>query len=112
MAISYFERESSVNIIAAYEDGTIVAFDLGQSVPVAECKLHTETVLAMDVSHSSLQGVSGGADNRICRFSLKPINDVLDVVCEGVTKVLSPGTGDVRWRHDDKLIFAGGWDGK
>lgn len=98
--------------IAAYEGGSIVIFNVTEDRLLSQCLLHREPLFAFDINAALDFGVSGGADNRLCRFSLQWNDAGVSILCDKITEIASSGIGDIKLRADQKLFAAGGWDGK
>ncbi|XP_078448383.1 transducin/WD40 repeat-like superfamily protein isoform X2 [Wolffia australiana] len=112
MAVQAFFPGNStgvLNILAGYEDGSMVWWDMRNSrVPLATADFHAEAVLSISVDGACNGGISGSADNKICFFTL----DHCMAVCYIKKEILldRPGISGITIRQDNKIAATAGWD--
>lgn len=109
MCVHAFRSQSSIMLIAGYEDGSVMLWDLKKpSTPLLKARIHSEPVLAVVLDHAGLGGVSGSADEKILFFTVDLAETTLKVNKEIVLG--RPGIADISIRGDNKIIATGGWD--
>ncbi|KAH6760979.1 Transducin/WD40 repeat-like superfamily protein [Perilla frutescens var. hirtella] len=112
MAVRAFlpsETESFANVVAGFEDGSMVWWDLrNPALPVTSVKFHSEPVLSLSIDNSRGVGVSGSADEKIVTFTLNPSTGSCLVKKEVILE--RPGTAGTSIRPDGKIFATAGWD--
>lgn len=96
-------------ILAGYENGSLLAWDLQTSNIIDELKVHSEPVMCLDFDSSSLRGVTGSADNMFAVFRLTQQGKL---TAEKTVEIKNPGLSAVKIRGDSKILATGGWDSK
>lgn len=97
-------------LIAGYENGEIVLFDLRTLNEIESVNIFKgQPVMCFDFSSKLLTGYTGSADSELVSFKID--QDQL-IPGESVTLV-NPGLNCIRIRKSDsKLVAIGGWDSK
>ena len=124
-------------IVAGYEDGSICCYDTRTFKPLCDIKLHSEPVMALDMSPNGRRVACGGASRRIvrCKFrqapaapptmtsvfqSLLPTDSPTAATPTSSTPSLEPletyelpveGTACLRYRCDGRIFASAQWDG-
>ncbi|KAL9981044.1 hypothetical protein ACROYT_G009700 [Oculina patagonica] len=96
-------------LIAGYENGQLVLWDIVAAKVLSTCLTHSESVLCLDVDKENLQVVSGSADNKLCMSSITP---QCTLSIDKQIELKNPGVASVKIRKDCKIMAAGGWDGR
>lgn len=112
MAVRAFlpsEADTYANVVAGFEDGTMVWWDLrNPTMPVTSVKFHSEPVLSLSIDHLGRGGVSGSADEKIVTFTLNPSTGSCLVKKEIILE--RPGIAGTSIRPDGRIFATAGWD--
>ncbi|KAK9129595.1 hypothetical protein Sjap_010082 [Stephania japonica] len=112
MAVQAFvpsETQGFLNVLAGYEDGTIVWWDVrNPGVPFVLVKAHSEPVLSVAIDGPCTGSISGSADSRIIFFSLD--HQTASCLVKREISLERPGIASVTIRADGKIAATAGWD--
>jgi len=101
-------------MLTGLEDGVVALWDLRRvSAPLSYRRMHSESLMTLDVAPSGKNGVSGSADDVISCFALRhaaPASEALSVRKE--LHLPTAGVSDIKIRHDGRLFASAGWDSK
>lgn len=97
-------------VLAAYESGDFLVWDMRCSKVINRKKIEEEGPLSIDYDETTYRGVYGGTSDRIGVFSLNRNTIEIDKKIE--ISVKNPGIDAVRIRKDGKVFATGGWDGR
>ena len=129
MAVKLFlGPQNKIFVAIGYEAGHVVVWDLAKAIekdknkkissdvagiycrPVAQGKLHSEPIMALEVDADGVSGVSGSAEDKLVAFAID--FEAGRVVPENTINVRKQGVADIALRQDGKLLATAGWDGK
>ncbi|KAK9165252.1 hypothetical protein Scep_000443 [Stephania cephalantha] len=113
------ETQGFLNVLAGYEDGTIVWWDVrNPGVPFALVKAHSEpdgisymyidAVLSVAIDGPCTGSISGSADSRIIFLSLD--RQTASCLVKREISLERPGIASVTIRADGKIAATAGWD--
>ncbi|XP_039429285.1 guanine nucleotide-binding protein subunit beta-like protein 1 [Culex pipiens pallens] len=100
-------------LLAGYESGTLVLWDLNCSKVVSHLKLATaddECLMTLDYDPVTNRGVAGGSSDRITVFSLDRATG--EIRRKSDIGIKNAGVHRVRIRKDLKVFSSAGWDGR
>lgn len=100
-------------LLAGYESGTLILWDLNCSKVVSHLKLATaddECLMTLDYDPVTNRGVAGGSSDHITVFSLD--RKTGEIRRKSDIGIKNPGVHRVRIRKDLKVFSSAGWDGR
>ncbi|XP_071944079.1 guanine nucleotide-binding protein subunit beta-like protein 1 [Antedon mediterranea] len=95
-------------LIVGYEDGTVALWDTKKQEMVSKLKMHSEPVMCIDFSTSTMRGVSGSVDNSLKLWHV----DSSDISVIKEHELTNAGLSDIKIRQDNKIFTTGGWDNR
>ncbi|ORX43274.1 WD40 repeat-like protein [Piromyces finnis] len=107
MCMNLLRKDEKLFLLAGYEYGNVIMWDLENKSICWNKKFHSEPVFAIDVSNSLKYGVSVSADNIISHFEISQKEPKYKEI-----KSKSCGFADIKFRYDDKIFAIAGWDSK
>ncbi|XP_053687429.1 guanine nucleotide-binding protein subunit beta-like protein 1 [Sabethes cyaneus] len=111
MCFTPIELGGGSYLLAGYESGTIVLWDLNTSKPISHLQLEAgECLMAMDYDPVTNRGVCGGSSSRITVFSLD--RQSMEIRQKSVIEIKNAGVHRLRIRKDLKVFASAGWDGR
>ena len=109
MCFKYINLSSNPYLLACYESGDFLTWDL-RSSKVIDHKKYEECPMAVDYDASSNRGIYGGPSEMLGVFSYAKNSSQLMRTSE--ISVKNPGINCVNIRRDQKVFSTGGWDGR
>ncbi|KAM9392235.1 guanine nucleotide-binding protein subunit beta-like protein 1 [Pholidichthys leucotaenia] len=94
-------------LLAGYEDGSLLLWDVTQRSQLSSLRVHPEPVMCLTFDTSSLRGASGSSEKRLSSWTLDKQNNLQ--LQDGLTLV-NPGISQLCVRDDNKLLVSAGWD--
>ncbi|XP_064536528.1 guanine nucleotide-binding protein subunit beta-like protein 1 [Drosophila montana] len=104
-----FECASQLFLLAGYESGHFLTWDLSSGVMIDVMELAPEA-LTVDYDPTTNRGIVGGASDKLTTFSYQRQSMQLQRGSELCIK--NPGINCVRIRSDQKVFASAGWDGR
>ncbi|EDW10757.1 guanine nucleotide-binding protein subunit beta-like protein 1 [Drosophila mojavensis] len=104
-----FECASQLFLLAGYESGHFLTWDLSSGVMIDVTELAPEA-LTVDYDHITNRGIVGSAADKLTTFSYQRQSMQLQRGSELCIK--NPGVNCVRIRSDQKVFSSAGWDGR
>ncbi len=100
---------SANHLLAGYESGHIVLFDLRKSCEVSRINVFPgQPVMCLDYSREKNLGISGSAEHFMNEFG---VNEVGTLELGAKLEITNPGLNCLKIRPSDSKIFvSGGWD--
>lgn len=94
-------------LLAGYEDGSVLLWDVTQRSQLSQVKAHPEPVMCLTFDPTRLKGVSGSSDSKLSSWIVDSQNNLQ--LQDSVTLV-NPGVSQMCLRDDGKLLASAGWD--
>ncbi|KAL2092200.1 hypothetical protein ACEWY4_011998 [Coilia grayii] len=94
-------------LVAGYEDGSLVLWDVSLGRPLSSLSVHPEPVMCLTFDPSRQRGVSGSAENIIRSWAL---DGQLNLQQQETVELLNPGISQLCVRGDGKILASAGWD--
>lgn len=100
-------------LLASYESGTLILWDLNCSKVVSHVRLTTaddECLMTLDYDPVTNRGVAGGSSDKIVVFSLD--RQTGEIRRKSEIAIKNAGVHRLRIRKDLKVFSSAGWDGR
>ncbi|KAF3696132.1 Guanine nucleotide-binding protein subunit beta-like protein 1 [Channa argus] len=94
-------------LLAGYEDGSVLLWDVNQRSKLSQAKVHPEPVMCLAWDTKHLRGISGSSEKKLNSWMMDRQNNLQLQDC--VTMV-NPGVSQLCIRQDGKLLASAGWD--
>uniref|UniRef100_A0A3Q1F937 Guanine nucleotide binding protein (G protein), beta polypeptide 1-like n=1 Tax=Acanthochromis polyacanthus TaxID=80966 RepID=A0A3Q1F937_9TELE len=109
MCIKLWQPDSGPGplLLAGYEDGSLLLWDVTQRSTLSQVKAHPEPVMCLTFDTKRLRGISGSSEKKLSSWMLDGQNNLQ--LQDGVTLV-NPGVSQLCIREDGKLLASAGWD--
>lgn len=109
MCIKLWQPDSGLGplLVAGYEDGSLLLWDVTQRSILSQTKAHPEPVMCLTFDPERLRGVSGSSEKNLTPWMLDRQNNLQ--LQDNVTLV-NPGVSQLCIRGDGKLLASAGWD--
>lgn len=109
MCFQHFRFSDQFYILAGYESGAFLTWDLRKNKIINEAKFE-ECPMSLDFSPEANRGIYGNSSDKLGIFGYSR-ND-MKLINRGDIAVKNPGTNCIRIRKDRKIFCSGGWDGR
>uniref|UniRef100_A0A3B4AIP7 Uncharacterized protein n=1 Tax=Periophthalmus magnuspinnatus TaxID=409849 RepID=A0A3B4AIP7_9GOBI len=96
-------------LLAGYEDGSVLLWDVTQRSKLSQAKAHPEPVMCLTFDPTHLKGISGSSDSKLSSWIVDNSSLVVSQLQDSVTLV-NPGVSQMCLRDDGKLLASAGWD--
>ncbi|KAH8256673.1 hypothetical protein KR038_001745 [Drosophila bunnanda] len=104
-----FECASQLFLLAGYESGHFLTWDLSSGVILDVLELATDA-MTVDYDPVTNRGIVGGASDKLITFSYQ--RPAMQLQRGSELCIKNPGVNCVRIRTDQKVFASGGWDGR
>nr|XP_057926723.1 guanine nucleotide-binding protein subunit beta-like protein 1 [Doryrhamphus excisus] len=94
-------------LLAGYEDGSLLLWDITQKSKLSQTKAHHEPVMCLTFDPEVLRGISGSSEKQLSSWILDGQNNLQ--LQDHVT-LTNPGVSQLCIRGDGKLLASAGWD--
>ncbi|XP_072271772.1 guanine nucleotide-binding protein subunit beta-like protein 1 [Pyxicephalus adspersus] len=101
------KSESSPLLIAGYEDGSVVLWNVLEQKVMSRIMCHKEPVMSLDFDCVNAKGVSGSSENILNVWTLDEQQNLKTLKTQ---EIVNPGIADVTIREDKKIVATAGWD--
>ncbi|KAM5193721.1 guanine nucleotide-binding protein subunit beta-like protein 1 isoform 1-T2 [Mantella aurantiaca] len=103
------ESGSSPLLIAGYEDGSVVLWNVLEQKIMSRVMCHKDPVMSLDFDCTNAKGVSGSSDKILSVWTLDKQQNLKTSTAQ---EIINPGISDVAVREDKKILATAGWDGR
>ncbi|KAM9858673.1 guanine nucleotide-binding protein subunit beta-like protein 1 [Aulostomus maculatus] len=93
-------------LLAGYEDGSLLLWDISQRSTLSQTKAHPEPVMCLTFDTERLRGVSGSSEKKLSSWML----DGQNLQLQDCVTLVNPGISQLCIRGDGKLMASAGWD--
>eukprot|EP00064_Thunnus_orientalis_P007355 superscaffoldBa00000810_g7375 len=109
IVLPHFQPDSGPGplLLAGYEDGSLLLWDVTQRSKLSEAKAHPEPVMCMTFDTERLRGISGSSEKKLSPWMLDGQNNLQLQDC---VTLVNPGVSQLCIRGDGKLLASAGWD--
>ncbi|XP_028270480.1 guanine nucleotide-binding protein subunit beta-like protein 1 [Parambassis ranga] len=94
-------------LLAGYEDGSLLLWDVTQRSVLSQVKAHTEPIMCLTFDTKRLMGISGSSEKKLSSWMLDGQNNLQLLDC---MMLVNPGVSQLCIRDDGKLLASAGWD--
>ncbi|XP_061585781.1 guanine nucleotide-binding protein subunit beta-like protein 1 [Cololabis saira] len=94
-------------LLAGYEDGSLVLWDVTQRSELSRVRAHAEPVMCLTFDPQRLKGISGSTEKELSSWILDSQNNIQ--LQDSLTMV-NPGVSQLCLRDDGRLLASAGWD--
>lgn len=94
-------------LLAGYEDGSLLLWDVTQRANLSRVKAHPEPIMCLTFDPGRLRGISGSSEKQLSSWTVDEQSRIQ--MRDGVTLV-NPGVSQLCVREDGKLLVSAGWD--
>ncbi|XP_047448422.1 guanine nucleotide-binding protein subunit beta-like protein 1 [Mugil cephalus] len=109
MCIKLWQPDSGPGplLLAGYEDGSLLLWDVTQRSELSQVKAHPEPVMCLTFDTKRLRGISGSSEKKLSSWRLDEQNNLQLQDC---VTLVNPGVSQLCIREDGKLLASAGWD--
>ncbi|GAB0196930.1 guanine nucleotide-binding protein subunit beta-like protein 1 [Grus japonensis] len=99
--------DSQPLLLAGYEDGSVVLWNLSMGKALSQLACHQEPVMSLDFDSEKEKGISGSSEKVLSIWSL---NEQQNLQVYKTQKLVNAGISDITIRPDKKILATAGWD--
>ncbi|XP_068167805.1 guanine nucleotide-binding protein subunit beta-like protein 1 isoform X2 [Antennarius striatus] len=109
MCIKLWQPDSGPGplLLAGYEDGSLLLWDVTQRSKLCQVKAHPEPVMCLAFDPKHLRGISGSSEKKLSSWILDRQNNLQ---FQDSVMLVNPGVSQLCIRGDSKLLASAGWD--
>ncbi|KAK2837661.1 hypothetical protein Q5P01_014873 [Channa striata] len=109
MCIKLWQPDSGSGplLLAGYEDGSVLLWDVNQRSKLSQAKVHPEPVMCLTWDTKDLKGISGSSEKKLSSWMMDRQNNLQLRDC---VTLVNPGVSQLCIRQDGKLLASAGWD--
>ncbi|XP_053277327.1 guanine nucleotide-binding protein subunit beta-like protein 1 [Pleuronectes platessa] len=109
MCIKLWQPDSGPGplLLAGYEDGSLLLWDVTQRSKLSQVKAHPEPVMCLTFDTKRLRGISGSSEKKLTSWML---DTQTNLQLQDCVTLVNPGVSDLCIRDDGKLLASAGWD--
>ncbi|XP_076854031.1 guanine nucleotide-binding protein subunit beta-like protein 1 isoform X2 [Brachyhypopomus gauderio] len=108
MCVKMWQTDSGPLLIAGYEDGSLVLWDVSLKRPLSCLKAHPEPVMCLDFDAGRRKGISGSSDSALQSWIL---DSQQNLQIQAPVTLTNPGVSQLCIRDDSRIVSAASWDG-
>ncbi|XP_076006765.1 guanine nucleotide-binding protein subunit beta-like protein 1 [Genypterus blacodes] len=94
-------------LLAGYEDGSLLLWDVTQRSTLSKIAAHPEPVMCLTFDPARLKGISGSSEKKLAPWVLDGQNNLQ---LQDSVPLVNPGVSQLCVRGDGKLLASAGWD--
>ncbi|NXN91599.1 GNB1L protein, partial [Rhinopomastus cyanomelas] len=99
--------DSQPLLLAGYEDGSVVLWNLSMGKALSRLGCHQEPVMSLDFDSEKARGISGSSEKVLSIWSL---NEQQNLQVYKTHNLVNAGISDITIRPDRKILATAGWD--
>ncbi|XP_029019118.1 guanine nucleotide-binding protein subunit beta-like protein 1 [Betta splendens] len=109
MCIKLWQPDSAPGplLLAGYEDGSLLLWDVNQTSKLSQAKVHPGPVMCLALDTKRLRGVSGSSEKTLTSWIMDKQSNLQLRDC---VTLVNPGVSQLCIREDGKLLASAGWD--
>ncbi|XP_056131009.1 guanine nucleotide-binding protein subunit beta-like protein 1 [Lampris incognitus] len=94
-------------LLAGYEDGSLLLWDVSQRAMLSSAAVHPEPVMCLTFDPKRLKGISGSSEKNLLPWVLDRQNKLQ---LQDPVALVNPGVSQLCIRGDSKILASAGWD--
>ncbi|XP_053725566.1 guanine nucleotide-binding protein subunit beta-like protein 1 isoform X1 [Synchiropus splendidus] len=109
MCVKLWQPDSGAGplLLAGYEDGSVLLWDITQKSKLSQIKAHPEPVMCLTFDPARRRGISGSSEKSLSPWILDGQNHLQT---QDPVPLVNPGVSQLAIRDDGKLLASAGWD--
>uniref|UniRef100_A0A1A8FYP3 Guanine nucleotide binding protein (G protein), beta polypeptide 1-like n=2 Tax=Nothobranchius korthausae TaxID=1143690 RepID=A0A1A8FYP3_9TELE len=111
MCIKLWKTSSGLGplLLAGYEDGSLLLWDVTQRAKLSQVRAHPEPVMCLTFDPRRLRGISGSSEKKLSSWTLDSHNNIQ---LQGDVMLVNPGVSQLCIREDCRILASAGWDNR
>uniref|UniRef100_A0A1A7Z705 Guanine nucleotide binding protein (G protein), beta polypeptide 1-like n=1 Tax=Iconisemion striatum TaxID=60296 RepID=A0A1A7Z705_9TELE len=109
MCIKLWKPDSGLGplLLAGYEDGSLLLWDVTQRAKLSQVKAHPEPVMCLTFDPRRLRGISGSSEKKLSSWMLDSQNNIQ---LQSDVMLVNPGVSQLCIKEDGRILASAGWD--